>query len=82
MSKPQRTIERSTVQIHTDYIKLDSLLKYAGITETGGEAKELVLSGAVSVNGDVCLERGKKVRVGDTVKINSGKNNSAEIEVM
>lgn len=37
MSKPQRTIERSTVQIHTDYIKLDSLLKYAGITETGGE---------------------------------------------
>ena len=82
MSKPQRTIERSTVQIHTDYIKLDSLLKYAGITETGGEAKELVLSGAVSLNGDVCLERGKKVRAGDTVKINSGKNNSAEIEVM
>lgn len=82
MSKPQRTIERSTVQIHTDYIKLDSLLKYAGITETGGEAKELVLSGAVSVNGDVCLERGKKGRAGDTVKINSGKNNSAEIEVM
>ena len=40
--------------------KLDALLKYAGLCETGGEAKELVQGGAVKVNGEVCTMRGKK----------------------
>ena len=40
------------ILIHTEFIKLDALLKYAGLCETGGEAKELVQGGAVKVNGD------------------------------
>ena len=47
------------ILIHTEFIKLDALLKYAGLCETGGEAKELVQNGAVKVNGEVCTMRGK-----------------------
>ena len=50
------------ILIHTEFIKLDALLKYAGLCETGGEAKELVQGGAVKVNGEVCTMRGKKCR--------------------
>ena len=49
------------ILIHTEFIKLDALLKYAGLCETGGEAKELVQGGAVKVNGEVCTMRGKKM---------------------
>ena len=55
------------VVIHTDFIKLDALLKFAGLCETGGEAKELIQAGAVAVNGEVCTMRGKKCRAGDVV---------------
>ena len=55
------------ILIHTEFIKLDALLKFAGLCETGGEAKELVQGGAVKVNGEVCTMRGKKLREGDTV---------------
>lgn len=55
------------ILIHTEFIKLDALLKYAGLCETGGEAKELVQGGAVKVNGEVCTMRGKKLRPGDIV---------------
>ena len=40
------------IHIHTEYIKLDALLKFAGLCETGGEAKELIQAGAVTVNGE------------------------------
>ena len=55
------------ILIHTEFIKLDALLKFAGLCETGGEAKELVQGGAVKVNGEVCTMRGKKIRPGDEV---------------
>ena len=55
------------ILIHTEFIKLDALLKYAGLCETGGEAKELVQGGAVKLNGEVCTMRGKKLRPGDIV---------------
>lgn len=55
------------IKIHTEYIKLDQLLKFAGLAETGGHGKEMVQGGEVKVNGEVCLMRGKKIRVGDTV---------------
>lgn len=42
-------------------------MKFAGLCETGGEAKELIQGGAVKVNGEVCTMRGKKIRPGDTV---------------
>lgn len=61
--------ESVQVKIKTEFIKLDSLLKYAGLTETGGEAKEIVQQGLVSVNGEVCTMRGKKIRSGDKVSV-------------
>lgn len=56
-----------TVTIKTEYIKLDALLKFAAMVASGGEAKEVVGAGLVSVNGEVCTMRGKKMRGGDTV---------------
>jgi len=57
------------VEIRTDYIKLDALLKYAGLCETGGEAKELIQAGRVKYNGSVCTQRGKKCFVGDVIEL-------------
>lgn len=56
------------VLIHTEFIKLDSFLKFAGAVETGGQAKDLVQAGQVLVNGEVCTMRGKKIRPGDLVE--------------
>ena len=56
-------------QIKTEYIKLDSLLKFAGLTDTGGFAKELIQHGSVTVNGEVCTMRGKKIRRSDEVSV-------------
>ena len=61
--------QKIKVEIHTDYIKLDALLKYAGAVETGGQGKEMVTSGEVQVNGELCRMRGKKIRRGDRVQI-------------
>jgi len=55
------------VVITTEYIKLQDLLKLAGLVETGGEAKERVQAGEARVGGEVCLQRGKKIRPGDEV---------------
>ena len=62
-------MEQLSVTIQTDYIKLDSLLKFAGLCDTGGFAKELIQQGAVSVNGEVCTMRGKKIRPGDRIRV-------------
>ena len=56
------------VLITTEFIKLDSFLKYAGLTDTGGQANEMVLEGMVKVNREVCTMRGKKIRPGDVVE--------------
>lgn len=55
------------IPIDTEYIKLDSLLKFSALCGTGGEAKSVIQEGLVMVNGDICLMRGKKIRVGDKV---------------
>ena len=55
--------------ITTEFIKLDSLLKFSGLTDTGGFAKELIQNGSVCVNGEVCTMRGKKIRLGDEVSV-------------
>ena len=56
-----------TIIITTEFIKLQDLLKFANLVETGGEAKERVQAGEVTVNGEVCTMRGKKIRPGDDV---------------
>ncbi|MBR5536616.1 MAG: RNA-binding S4 domain-containing protein [Clostridia bacterium] len=57
------------IGINTEFIKMDSLLKYAGVCMTGGEAKTVIEEGMVFFNGEVCTMRGKKVRVGDKVTL-------------
>ena len=55
------------IQITTEYIKLQDLLKLADAVATGGEAKIRVQEGEVQVNGQPCTQRGKKIRPGDVV---------------
>ena len=55
------------IQITTEYIKLQDLLKLADAVATGGEAKIRVQEGEVQVNGQPCTQRGKKIRPGDDV---------------
>lgn len=54
-----------TVTIDSDYIKLDSFLKLAGIVMSGGEAKEMILDGMIEVNDEVEKRRGRKLYPGD-----------------
>lgn len=61
--------QQTEVSITTEFIKLDSLLKFANICMTGGEAKECIQNGDVLVNGEVCLMRGKKIRKGDCITL-------------
>lgn len=61
------------ISINTEFIKLDQLLKFANAVEGGGMAKNVVLDGLVKVNGEVCLQRGKKLRDKDVVEFNSEK---------
>jgi ribosome-associated protein len=56
-----------TVTIKTEYIKLQDLLKFTNLVATGGEAKERIQGGEVTLNGEVCTMRGKKIRPGDDV---------------
>ena len=62
-------MQREEIKIHTEFIKLQDLLKFAGAVETGGDAKLIIQEGRVSVNGEVCTMRGKKLRAGDTVAL-------------
>lgn len=58
------------IYISTEYIKLDQLLKFVNAVEGGGMAKNVILDGLVRVNGEVELQRGKKLREGDKVEFN------------
>ena len=55
-------MEREQIAIDSEFIKLDSFLKFAGLAQTGGQAKDAIQAGAVLVNGEVCTMRGKKLR--------------------
>jgi ribosome-associated protein len=57
------------IKIDTDTIKLEQYLKYTGVCKSGGEAKVLIQSGKVAVNGEVCRMRGKKLRCEDDVAV-------------
>ena len=57
-----------TITITTEFIKLQDLLKFASLVSTGGEAKIVILDEEVHVNGEVCTQRGKKIRPGDKVE--------------
>ena len=59
--------KQEEIKINTDFIQLQSLLKFKGISETGGQAKEFIQDGIIRVNGEICTARGKKIRHGDVV---------------
>ncbi len=58
-------MEKISVPITTEYIKLEALLKLANVVSSGGEAKLVIQEGEVTVNGEICTQRGKKLRPGD-----------------
>ena len=58
------------VAIQTEFIKLQDAMKFANIVYSGGEAKALIQEGEVTVNGEVCTMRGKKLRPGDKFGFN------------
>lgn len=70
-------METRKVKISTEYIKLEALLKYEGLAETGGDAKERIQAGEVTVNGETCTMRGKKLRPGDRAAVDG-----VELEVI
>lgn len=62
-------MEKQVIFIDTEFIKLQDLLKFTGLVETGGQAKILIQDGYVTVNGEICTMRGKKIRNGDIVTL-------------
>ena len=62
-------MEKIEIEITTEYIKLDQLLKFSNIAENGAMAKEMIWDEIVSVNGEICTMRGKKIRQGDVVLV-------------
>lgn len=70
-------IKQLTIQ--SEFIKLDSLLKFANVVSSGGEAKLLIQNGMVQVNGAVCTMRGKKLRPGDIVIIQTGQTETIRL---
>ena len=59
------------IPITTEYIKLESFLKLANVAETGGMAKGMIQDGEVLVNNEECTQRGRKLRPGDRVTVQS-----------
>lgn len=72
---------RTELEIKTAFIFLGDLLKYATVSDSGGEAKQLIQSGYVQVNDDVVVQRKKKVFPGDVIKINLSDEQTFEIEI-
>ncbi|QQK08910.1 S4 domain-containing protein YaaA [Miniphocaeibacter halophilus] len=61
------------IEITTEFIKLEQLLKLANIVSSGGLAKELIQNEEVKVNGEIETRRGKKLRKGDLVEYNGNQ---------
>ncbi len=61
------------ISINTEFIKLDQFLKYVNVVESGGVAKMVINDGLVKVNGEVCTQRGKKIRINDIVEFENSK---------
>ena len=73
-------MEKMNINITTEYIKLDQLLKFSALAESGAMAKDMIFDGIVSVIGEVCTMRGKKIRPGDKVTVEV-EDATVEVEV-
>lgn len=69
------------IKIDTEYIKLDQLLKFSGLAYSGAEAKDMILAGCVSVDGELCQMRGKKIYPGCSVVVDFGDGEIEELKV-
>ena len=69
------------ITVKTEFIKLDSFLKWAGAASLGSEAKVYILDGQVKVNGEVEIRRGKKIYPGDTVEFNGETYTAVKEEI-
>lgn len=56
------------IKLRDEYIKLGQALKASNLVESGVDAKFVIQDGLVKVNGEVCLQRGKKLIAGDVVE--------------
>jgi ribosome-associated protein len=62
-----------SIKITTEYIKLEQMMKLAGMVGSGSDAKMLISEGSVKVNGSIEMQRGKKLRTGDIVEFEGKK---------
>ncbi|MBP3329807.1 MAG: RNA-binding S4 domain-containing protein [Clostridia bacterium] len=62
--------ETKKISITTEFIRLDAFLKICDAVQSGGHAKIVIQEGEVKVNGEICTQRGKKMRVGDKAEFN------------
>ncbi|MCL2298921.1 MAG: RNA-binding S4 domain-containing protein, partial [Firmicutes bacterium] len=70
MKVPVKLIQKPEIEIpvQSEFIRLDAFLKLANAAESGGQAKLAIQEGRVKVNGEACLLRGRKLRMGDIVR--------------
>ena len=59
------------IKIHTEFIKLNQLLKLANAAESGGAANHMIREGRVKVNGETEVQKGKKIHPGDLVEVDA-----------
>lgn len=64
-------MQKEIVEITTETITMDKLLKFSGVAETGGQAFLMVEDGVVNLNGKVVTEKRKKVLPGDVVNVDN-----------
>ena len=69
-----------TITIQTEFIKLQQVLKLAGLIDQGSDVKYFLSQGKVLVNGEVATERGKKIRQGDIVELKGVGSVEVELE--
>ncbi len=62
-------MKHEQIKLKTEFIELAALLKFSGVSTSGGQAKVLIADGHVKVNGEVCKMRGKKIRKGDSIEV-------------
>jgi ribosome-associated protein len=75
-------MDQRRIEIRTETIAVDALLKFAGIAGTGGEAKHRIQAGQVIVNGAAETHRGRRLAPGDRVRILDPDNDVAiELEI-
>lgn len=62
-------MEFEAIEIRTPTIRVDALLKFAGLAGTGGEAKQLIQTGRVRVNGELETHRSRSLAPGDRLEL-------------